>query len=157
MFEEGKHYKINALGCHEWIKSIGKSGYGNVKIQQRSFSAHRISYELRYGKFNKKLLVCHSCDNKKCINADHLWLGTHLNNNRDAINKGRIDPRKKNFARGEKKKNSQLTSDNVLNIRKLLKEKKYTQKDIGKMFGVKEWVINDINTKRKWGWLEDIG
>lgn len=79
-------------GCWNWKRAIGKSGYGIVRIAEHSsaVSVHRVSYSLWHPEVNITMCVCHHCDNKKCCNPDHLFLGTHRDNVRDAMSKGRM-------------------------------------------------------------------
>jgi hypothetical protein len=80
--------------CWEWIGSTDIENYGIVKWNKKRFRAHRISYELFKGEIPKGLCVCHSCDNPKCVNPNHLWVGTIKENNTDRTQKGRNADRK---------------------------------------------------------------
>lgn len=73
--------------CWIWKGKIGNSGYG---VFNRKESSHRKSYELFKGEVEPGLCVCHTCDNPKCVNPDHLWIGTQKENITDSINKGRF-------------------------------------------------------------------
>ena len=77
--------------CWEWIpsKKNRKHGAFKKKSSRKPVMAHRYSYELHYGDFDKSLFVCHKCDNPPCVRPDHLFLGTILDNNRDSLIKGR--------------------------------------------------------------------
>lgn len=75
-------------GCWNCTYSTNK-GYPNIWVERTNKLAHRVAYELWKGPIPQGLLVCHSCDNPKCINPDHLWVGTVQENNADRDNKGR--------------------------------------------------------------------
>lgn len=80
--------------CWEWQASCYKNGYGQTSIKYADGSrsmglAHRAAYELTYGPIFGNLNVCHSCDNPKCCNPRHLFLGTTRDNIDDKIAKGR--------------------------------------------------------------------
>lgn len=77
--------------CWNWTAAIrGKSGYGCMKYQGRVIDAHRISWMLHKGDIPKDKLVCHTCDNRKCVNPEHLFLGSYKDNMQDCISKNRF-------------------------------------------------------------------
>lgn len=88
-------YKINAkTRCWEWMKSLDNGGYGRFLYNGKDRKSHRVSMILhhkmeQYEFENRKILVCHHCDNPKCVNPDHLFLGSHQDNKDDSVNKGR--------------------------------------------------------------------
>lgn len=83
-------YSANGeTGCWEWTGHSYPNGYGVLKVFGSDVSAHRYSYELHKGPIPVGMCILHSCDNKKCINPDHLRVGTHQENMREAAIRGR--------------------------------------------------------------------
>lgn len=77
-------------GCWLWFGAYHRLGYGQFRYNKVVMLSHRVSFELFRGKFDDKLDVLHSCDTRSCVNPDHLFLGDHLMNMRDASKKGRL-------------------------------------------------------------------
>ena len=77
--------------CWIWTAGIrGKSGYGAIKVDGKTIDAHRFSYQIHKGEIPDGVYVCHSCDNRKCVNPDHLFLGSPKDNWKDGFEKNRI-------------------------------------------------------------------
>lgn len=84
---------IKKEGCWDWDGYFDKNGYAQINGHNGKrfvpVKAHRISYEIHKGKIENKMLVLHRCDNPRCTNPEHLWLGTHKDNTQDMLNKNR--------------------------------------------------------------------
>lgn len=120
-------------------------GYGSVKCGDRgALLVHRVAWELVRGSIPDGLDVLHSCDVRLCAKPDHLFLGTHLDNMRDMISKGRDV----HFS-GEQNGNSKLSIEDVDDIRCLLL-KGVTGIELARRFGVSAGNISHIKTGRIW-------
>lgn len=84
-----KNIKINESGCWEWQGTVSPKGYGRIGFStEPAFFAHRVFYAIYFGQPGNSL-VCHRCDFPRCVNPEHLFLGTPLDNMRDMKAKGR--------------------------------------------------------------------
>ena len=86
-----KKIKIVESGCWEWqaARYNNKHMYGSFSYNGKKTLAHRASYVIYNGDIPNGLLVCHTCDNEKCVNPNHLFLGTQKDNMQDMISKNR--------------------------------------------------------------------
>src|SRR5882757_8673030 len=75
--------------CWEWPGAHNFKGYGLISVQNRHVCTHRLMYWVERGPIPSGMLVLHKCDNSKCCNPAHLFLGTHKENTQDMIKKRR--------------------------------------------------------------------
>jgi len=144
-------------GCWEWTAAKSKRGYGMFGVNIRTVTAHRVSYELWKGPIPSGLLVRHKCDNRGCVNPDHLETGTSQDNSTDMVERGRSLKGDKNpsrlhperVARGEQIGNAKLTYDDVVEIKVLLGFG-VSGAQLAKQFGVRTSQISRINTGQRW-------
>lgn len=97
--------------CWPWRAATDRDGYGAFNVRAAMFGAHRVSWKITTGATPTKC-VCHTCDNPRCVNPAHLWLGTHQDNMQDKIAKGRARGAPRN--REQCKRGHTLTPDNLV-------------------------------------------
>ena len=144
-----KHITINKTSnCWEWNGSK-RGGYGRMIIGSRtdgtrkSVSAHRVSYELKYGEIPDGIEICHRCDNPCCVNPEHLFAGTRQDNIDDRQRKGRNIT----FV-GEEQPRSKLTRKAVKDARWERAYKGTSYQKLADKYGVsKKTILNAINGK----------
>ena len=130
-------------GCLYWVKGKDKDGYGVFYTNGRVYKAHRVAFYLSKGD-PTGLCVCHSCDNPSCVNPDHLFLGTVVDNNKDRHSKGRS---KNKPTPGESHNMAKLSNEDVLYIRASLD---CLQKDLAAHYGVAIPTISNIQSNKTW-------
>lgn len=146
--------KVDVRGeddCWEFQGALNSTGRGAFSIGRKNIKAHRYAYETKVGAIPDGMLVCHHCDNGKCCNPKHLFLGTMADNVRDMINKGR-----KRVLRGDDDPKSKLNSGQVLEIVHLYKTGFFTQPHIARMFGVSRSAIESILNGYNWNHVTNI-
>jgi hypothetical protein len=128
--------------CWPFLGARSRKGYGQMRLGGRQIQAHRLAFRLAHGIDPGALFVCHRCDNPPCCNPAHLFLGTHLDNNRDCKAKGR------NTA-GERHHTAKLDEDQVRAIR----ARRATGElgiDLASEFGVTPALISAIHLRKIW-------
>lgn len=136
-------YDVSALGCWEWNRSFFvKTGYGRIKVGNKTRLAHRLSYEIHRGDIPAGMLVCHTCDNRKCVNPDHLFLGDHQANTDDCAQKGR-----RANLKGVQCPWSKLSVHQVQEIRRRYAQGE-TQLALGVEFGVSQTNVGRIVNRK---------
>lgn len=135
--------------CWPWLGAQKTTGYGNVRIEKRYLSAHRVAYMLSNGPILSSHRVCHTCDNPACCNPKHLMLGTAGANSMDMALKGR-GKKPHTAARGAKNGNSKLSEETVIEIRKLYASGIARQREIGAIYGISPTLVGQIVRRQIW-------
>jgi hypothetical protein len=142
-------FGVTETGCFEVISHIaGSSGYPSMRVEGKSELIHRHIWEECFGFIPEGMFVCHRCDNRICINPEHLFLGTQGDNLIDMSLKGRS-------TRGEKDAMSKLSAIDVKDIRS-----RYTPGDsvngnnaMAREYGMSQAQISRIHNGKRWSWL----
>ena len=136
-------------GCWDWTAATDGYGYGQIGLGRKVLKASRVSYELFNGPIpdgegHHGTCVCHRCDNRKCVNPEHLFLGTHDDNVQDMVEKGRCP-------KGDGHWNSKFTPGEVELIRAALDRLPYGGLSfLARWFGVHKATICCIRKGKSW-------
>ena len=135
---------MQVLKLNDCIEFTGPktNGYGRKWHENKRWLAHRLVWNQANGEIPDGLCVLHTCDNRACVNVDHLFLGTKADNNADRNAKGRQ-------AKGSMQGSAKLHENDILRIRDMLRMG-CRHVDIGRWFGVARATISAINTGRVW-------
>lgn len=139
----------NRNGCIIFNGEILRNGYGRMCINYKKIVAHRIAWSIKNGEIPEKMCVLHKCDERKCVNVNHLFLGTNQDNIADKVNKNRQQ-------KGDKIYTAKLNEKKVKTIKQLLLSNQYYQYEIARNYAVTTSAISHINTNRTWKYVGDI-
>lgn len=129
--------------CWIWLGGLTWNGYGEFKALGVSIEAHRYAYEYFNGDLEPHSVIRHSCDNRRCVNPAHLSQGTHADNVKDRVERGRS-------AVGEKNGRAVLTEKDVRHIRSTLGSNEM----LARTYGVDPSTIKQIRTHQTWKHVE---
>jgi hypothetical protein len=133
-------FEISASGCFECTSHCkDKDGYPVISINSKQFRMNRFIYAVCFGDISEGLVVRHKCDNRACINPEHLELGTVVDNNRDRHERGRS-------IRSEDARTAKLTREQVQEIR----ESNLTHKELHIKYGVSLGHVYKIKNGKIW-------
>lgn len=136
-------YKVGeADACWPWQRAAFRTGYGRFNVARTSVVASRAMYMLIHGAIPAEMEVCHSCDNRICVNPKHLWLGTSRDNAQDCIAKGR-----KVLAFGESNGLAKLSPEAADSIR----QSKTPHRVLARELGIDEARVRQIRKGDGWG------
>lgn len=131
--------------CWRYTGHLTKSGYGSFSDDRgKSYPAHRFCYEMVHSVLPADTMVCHSCDNRACVNPDHLWEGSHSDNMADRNAKGR---------QSKTRKHSKITEDQARQIKFL---ETGNHDDIAAAYGISRTTVSFIKSGKRWGHLTPV-
>lgn len=136
--------RFGATDCWHWVGTVDSGGYGVLGRRK----AHRVSWELHNGSFQEGLDVLHHCDNPPCVNPDHLFLGTALDNVADMYVKGRQAPPP--ALRGERNPMARTTHAAVHALRTEWAAGGISQRALAKRHGLSVMAVNRIIRRETW-------
>lgn len=128
--------------CWEWTAALNNR-YGWFSFNKKARSAHRVAAFLAglTPSVDGELHVLHRCDNPKCCNPKHLFVGTNADNVADRVIKGRSG---KTYLWGEKNGASKLTNEQIKQVRSLCLQDKISQTQVAKMFNIQQPHVSRI-------------
>lgn len=152
-----RHFRVDENGCWIWTGTSSGSGYGMIGLGAKVLGkdlAHRVSWRIHHGEIPSGLLVLHRCDIRRCVNPDHLFLGSYKDNSADMTAKGRgLTGTKRTpdkITRGSVHGMAKLTEIQVAEIKRRHVAKPTFHRILASEFGVSRATIANILTGKNW-------
>lgn len=143
-----KHVHKTAT-CWLWCGTVKAHGYGVIRIDTKLWRAHRLSWSLFAGPIPDGKSVLHRCDNTRCVNPNHLFIGTQLDNVKDMDAKGRGVRENRHPAKGEAHGRAKLAEDQVAEIRHAHCHGA-RQVDLARIYGISQATVSAILNRKIW-------
>jgi len=148
--------------CWNWLAGVAGSGYGVFTVNRKAFSSHRIAYFIERGDIPLGMFVLHRCDNRRCCNPTHAFLGKNSENTSDMYIKGRGSFTGSDFLtahpelklRGSAQPRSKLTEVIVTEMRRRAATKE-SGASLARAFGVTKEAANSAICGDTWAHLPD--
>ncbi len=131
--------------CWEWLGCFLPNGYGAFQVNRKKCLSHRMAWEATYDQIPSGMSVCHRCDNRKCCNPHHLFLGTPKDNTHDMWSKGRHS-----VPSGESNPRAKLTGAEVVQIFTAYHKSGESQQALAQQYKVTRSAIKGIVDRRRW-------
>lgn len=148
--------EVSNEGCWVWKKGCFDHKYGCIRVKDKMCLAHRISWVIFKGEIPEGLFVLHKCDVTRCINPEHLFLGTQQDNMDDMYRKGRQGKQVvREDQRGKLNNMSKLKEEDVKEIKRLLNKGELTNQKIADRFHVSQSQISGIKNNKFWSHLKE--
>lgn len=139
---------ISDSGCWEWTGCVQSNGYSRIRFDGKTHYGHRVSFMAFVGAILPGMDICHACDNRKCVNPEHLFMGTRKDNMVDCVKKGR-STRGRAFIYGDGTSNAKLSAVDVKNIR-FLSKGGVSLRVLSKNFGVHIDTVRAVIKRKTW-------
>lgn len=147
--KRGPFCKALGTRCWQWKAGVDKDGYGHLSLtidgKRKTEKSHRFSWVLHYSPIPKNTCVLHRCDNPSCVNPNHLFLGTVIDNHKDMDEK-----RRRGFSFGEANGMAKLSKERVIEIYEFYSTNECSLTEVGSRFKVSSSLVRMILTGRIW-------
>ena len=137
------NYPGNDQACWEWQAYTLWDGYGQFRFFGKNIKCHKVAYMYYFGPIPPGLWILHNCDNRLCVNPEHLYAGTRKDNDNDVINRGRLQ--------GSKNGNNILIEEDIYEIITDVYNDKYRScSQIANKYNLDTQTIRNIFKRKSW-------